>query len=94
MKKTLFAIALAATLPLGLTAPAPAFAQGEGIAIDRPLFDAEGRRVGVINRVADQKWVKVIYKDAFVTIDWATLSVEDGKVKTSLTRKDIARLRG
>ena len=92
MKKTLFAIALAATLPLGLAAT-PAFAQGEGITTDKALYDAEGKRVGVINRVADQKWVKVIYKDAFVVIDWSTLSVEDGKVKTSLTRKDIAKLR-
>jgi hypothetical protein len=93
MKTNLFAIALAAALPLGLAA-APAVAQGAEISTDKPLYDAEGKRVGIINRVAEQKWVKVIYKDAFVTIGWDTLKIEDGKVVTSLTRKEIAKLRG
>lgn len=92
MKPMLVALALASALPATL-AGAPALAQAQEIATDRPLYDAEGRRVGTIDRVADQKWVKVIYKDAFVTIGWDTLSVKDGKVTTSLTRKEIGRLR-
>jgi hypothetical protein len=92
MKPMLVALALISAVPATL-ASAPAVAQGQEISQDKPLYDAEGKRVGNIDRVADQKWVKVIYKDAFVTIGWDTLSVKDGKVTTSLTRKEIGRLR-
>lgn len=92
MKPMLVAFALLSAVPATI-ASAPAFAQGSAIAADQPLYDAEGKRVGNIDRVADQKWVKVIYKDAFVTIAWDKLSVKDGKVTTSLTRKEIGRLR-
>lgn len=92
MKPMLVAVALLSAVPATLVS-APAFAQAETIAANRPLFDAEGKRVGTIDRIADQKWVKVIYKDAFVTIGWDTLSVKDGKVTTTLTRKEIGRLR-
>lgn len=92
MKPMFVAVALMSAIPATFAA-APAFAQSETIAANRPLFDAEGKRVGTIDRVADQKWVKVIYKDAFVTIGWDKLEVKDGKVTTSLTRKEIGRLR-
>lgn len=93
MKPMLVAIALLSAVPAAL-AGTPALAQSEtAITANRPLFDAEGKRVGTIDRIADQKWVKVIYKDAFVTIGWDTLSVKDGKVTTTLTRKEIGRLR-
>jgi hypothetical protein len=93
MKPAFLAFALIAAAPAFVSA-APAFAQDGAIAADTPLYDAEGKRVGLINRVAEQKWVKVIYKDHFVTIGWDQLKVEDGRVVTSLTRREIGRLKG
>lgn len=92
MNSATLALALLTGAP-ALIVAAPAAAQAEAIAADQTLYDAEGKRVGVINRVADRQWVRVIYRDHFVTIGWDTLAVKDGKVTTSLTRKEIARLR-
>lgn len=92
MNSATLALALLTAAPALLVA-APAVAQSAEIAPDKTLYDAEGKRVGVINRIAEQQWVRVIYRDHFVTIGWDTLAVKDGKVTTSLSRKEIARLK-
>ena len=56
------------------------------------LYDADGKRVAQVYRVSDNGDVLVIYKRELRRIPAATLSNNDGKVMTSLTRSDIRKL--
>lgn len=75
---------------LSLTAPA-AFA-ADAQRNDR-LYDASGSSVAKVNRVADNGDVLVIYKGKVRRIQSETLSNTDGKLVTTLTKKELRRLK-
>ncbi len=83
------AIILTATA-LSLTAPA-AFA-AEAQRNDR-LYDATGSSVAKVNRVAADGDVLVIYKGKVRRVQAETLSNTDGKLMTTLTKKELRRLK-
>lgn len=83
------AIILTATA-LSLTAPA-AFA-AEVQRNDR-LYDAAGSSVAKVNRVAADGDVLVIYKGKVRRVQAETLSNTDGKLMTTLTKKELRRLK-
>ncbi|MEZ5710363.1 MAG: hypothetical protein R3E02_13350 [Blastomonas sp.] len=73
-----------------LAAATPAMAQPDGaVAANKTIFDAEGKRIGKIDRVLDDGAVTVIYRGKVVKIAADTISTDEGKVKTSLTRKEL-----
>ena len=57
------------------------------------LFDADGASVAKVSRVADDGDVLVIYKGKVRRIQAETLSNQDGKLMTSMTRKEIRKMR-
>lgn len=83
------AIILTATA-LSLTAPA-AFAT-EVQRNDR-LYDAAGSSIAKVNRVAEDGDILVIYKGKVRRIQAETLSNTDGKLMTTLTKKELRRLK-
>lgn len=74
---------------LSLTAPA-AFA-ADAQRNDR-LYDAAGSSVAKVNRVTNDGDVLVIYKGKVRRVQSETLSKTDGKLMTSLTKKELRRL--
>lgn len=57
------------------------------------LRDVNSVRLGTIDRVTADGSVKIIVESRFVTVPANTLSVVDGGVVTSLSKKDIRKLR-
>jgi hypothetical protein len=57
------------------------------------LRDAKAARIGAVSRVYGDGSVQVIYGSRFVVIPADTLTTEEGKLKTSLTRQEIAKLK-
>ncbi|SIN66338.1 hypothetical protein SAMN02745824_1607 [Parasphingorhabdus marina DSM 22363] len=57
------------------------------------LYDANGASVAKVNRVADDGDVMVIYKGKVIRVQAETLSKTDGKLMTSLTRKELRRMK-
>jgi len=84
-----FTLALS-TLLLSVTA-APAVA-ADAERNDR-LYDADGSSVAKVSRVAEDGDVLVIYKGKLRRIQAETLSNQDGKLMTSMTRTEIRRMR-
>ena len=65
------------------TAPAVAAMTG------KVLVDAKGARIAPIYRVSADGSAEVIFEGQMVTVPASTLSVADGKVKTSLAKHDL-----
>lgn len=55
------------------------------------LYSAEGRRVAPIYRINGEGNPQVIMNGRLITVPASSVSEADGKVMTSLTKKDIAR---
>ena len=72
---------------------APAIAQGE-LSIDKnqTVYDSEGKRVAKVTRVMDDGSVLIIYKGKAIRLGADTLSMDNDKLATSLSRTEIARL--
>ncbi|WP_108812532.1 hypothetical protein [Sphingorhabdus sp. Alg231-15] len=85
-----FASIVLTAAALSLTAPA-AFA-ADAKRNDR-LYDATGSSVAKVNRVADDGDVLVIYKGKVRRVQAETLSKTDGKLITTLTKKELRRLK-
>ena len=79
---------LAATA-LTLTAPVTAAVDVERN--DR-LYDVNGSSIAKVNRVTDSGDLLVIYKGKVRRIEASTLSSNDGKLITSMTKTEIRRL--
>tara|TARA_R110002074_G_scaffold120206_6_gene253805 strand:- start:389 stop:655 length:267 start_codon:yes stop_codon:yes gene_type:complete len=86
--RKLSSLILAATA-LSLTAPVASAAEVERN--DR-LYDATGSSVAKVNRVTEAGDVLVIYKGKVRRIEASTLSENEGKLMTSLTKTEIRRL--
>ncbi|MEO9600266.1 hypothetical protein [Parasphingorhabdus sp.] len=85
-----FSSLILAVTALTLTAPMATAAEAERN--DR-LYDATGASVAKVNRVSENGDLVVIYKGKVRRIEASTLSNTDGKLMTSLTRKEIRRLK-
>lgn len=84
MKAVLFSLAAAAL------AVSPAMAQGgDGATKGKMLYSTDGKRVAVIYRVDSTGAVQVILEGKLVTVPASTISVQDGKAQTSLTKSQL-----
>ncbi|MBB6253337.1 hypothetical protein [Nitrospirillum iridis] len=79
------------TIALGLAVPAFAQAPSDTalVGAGKPLVDANGDRIGPVYRVGDDGSVQVIVDGKLYNVPAATLSVADGKVVTSLKKKEV-----
>ena len=97
--KKFASIALIATAMAVAAAPRAAFAEDEAapatLEVKRGamLYNAEGGRVGNVYRASSEGDAMLIYRGRMITISASTLSEVDGKLTTSLTRKEIAATR-
>jgi hypothetical protein len=87
------------TLALGLFALAGSVAaQAQALSIPRnaKVVSADGREIGLVNRVLTSgdavTGIRIIMGSRSVTLGADKLSVEGEVVKTSLTRKEVERL--
>ncbi|MEP2103607.1 MAG: hypothetical protein ABJP02_15870 [Parasphingorhabdus sp.] len=85
-----FASIILTAAALSLTAPAAFAADVERN--DR-LYDASGSSVAKVNRVTADGDVLVIYKGKVRRVQAETLSNTDGKLMTTLTKKELRRLK-
>jgi hypothetical protein len=88
-----------AFLPFALLtlAPVAAFAQAPtqpaaAVHVGQMLRDSSGGRIGAVTEVYKDGSVQVIYNSQLVTIPAASLTAADGKLTTSLTRKNLSQL--
>lgn len=79
---------------------APAFAEDAAPAAEvvrattgATLRDATGLRVGKVSRVLADGSVQIIYGQKFVVVPATTLSMVDDKLVTSLSKREVAKLR-
>lgn len=79
---------VASAAPPAPVAPAPA---AIAVHVGELVRDASGSRVGAISEVYGDGSVQVIYNSQLVSIPASTLSATDGKLSTSLTRKQLAQ---
>jgi hypothetical protein len=84
----LTAAALAVASVAAFTAT-PSLAQVEGVVAGKPLFDAQGKRVGYIYRVSANGSPQLIVEGKLITVPVSSVSVAGGKIVTSLTRKEL-----
>lgn len=85
-----FNLVLAAAFALSAV---PALAQNDAAPrAGQTIRDAKSVRLGTIQRVNPNGSVKIIYRSRFATIPANTISVENGVVKTSLTKKEVGKL--
>jgi hypothetical protein len=81
-----------ATAAALLLVAAPAFAQGDGLKTGLTIRDSAGKRLGTIDRVLPDGSVRLILGGRFVRIPADKVSVAEGKVTTSLTKREASRL--
>ncbi|MFM5906359.1 MAG: hypothetical protein ACKOPO_02020 [Novosphingobium sp.] len=87
-------IALAATLAGISIAPVAVNAQETAPAAavaGKALYSAKGSRVAAIYRVTQAGAVQVILEGKLITVPNASLSEENGKLVTSLTKAELIR---
>lgn len=92
MKKIVFAllIGVSAIVPVAVQQVAAAVVQ---VTVSKPLYDAEGKWVGLVYRVTADGSAQIIYDDRLITVPAATLSEVDGKLTSSLTKRAITKRR-
>lgn len=86
MKKSLVAL-------LFVLSSFSAAAQSSPATEGKMLLTANGSRLGAVYRVTDDGSAQVIVDGKMVTIPAHTLSLNDGKLMTSLTKAEIRKLR-
>jgi hypothetical protein len=90
---TALALLLAGTAPAFAQAPALTPAAAVAPAAGKTVYFSTGQRVGVINRLNAAGDPQIIFDGQLVTLPATTLSDVGGKLTTSLTRKDVGRVR-
>jgi hypothetical protein len=76
-----------------LALAAPALAQDPAsVHVGQVLRDSENNRLGEISRVESDGSVQIIYQQRLAMIPASTISIADGKPKTTLTRHDLAKM--
>lgn len=78
-----------------IAAAAPAYAEETPPAVRTGLLllDANNARLGQIDRVYPDGSVRIIYGTRFVTIPAATIGAANGKIVTTLKRREVERLK-
>ena len=93
MKKVFLGILIAASVAVPAVAQEAA-SSGVTVTVSQSLFDSAGKRVGNVYRVAaDGSAQLIIDEGRLVTVPVSTLSEVDGKLKTSLTKRQITSRR-
>jgi len=87
------AFALAAPLSAQTVDTPGAVSTTEEVKVGRTLRDANNARLGRIDRVNADGSVRIIFDTRFVTIPADTISVSGDTPTTSLSRRDVARIR-
>lgn len=87
MKKLLIAVLM------GAMAAVPAVAQEQVATKGKMLVASDGARIGAVYRVSDDGSAQVIIDGKMVTIPASTLSSNDGKLTTSLSRPAVMAIR-
>ena len=84
---------LSASFQIALTTPsAPLRAPRDGLSRGKARWDANGKRVGTINRVNANGSVNVIVGEKIVTVQATSLTSKDGKAVTSAAIRDLKRM--
>ena len=91
MKKPIVAAVLIALT--GLSAIAHGAVAADVASEGKMLVSANGSRLGAVYRVTGDGSAQVIIDGKLVTIPASTLSVVDGKLKTSLSKDDVRKLK-
>jgi len=78
-----------------LSTSIPAFAQApaDSIRVGKALRGANDARIGTIDSVLADGSVRVIVESRYVVIPASTLTVANGVATTSLSRKDVNKMR-
>jgi hypothetical protein len=77
-----------------VTASFAAQASAQSVAVlGKMLYDAEGKRVAAIYRIADDGTVQVIVSGKLIEVPKATLSLVDDKLVTSMVKKALVAQR-
>jgi hypothetical protein len=74
-------------------AASPALAETQSATAGKPLFSADGKRVGAVYKVASDGSLQLIVNGKMVVVPAGTVTVADGKITTSLTKKELASRR-
>ena len=93
MTKVWLAAALAGAM-LVVSGPASAqesTAASVAVSAGKQLYDNAGRRVGTVYRMSAEGNPQVILNGKLVTIPASTLSDQNGKITTSLSKADLER---
>lgn len=69
----------------------PAMAAVEGVAAGQAIYANGGKRLGAIYKTTVDGAAQVILDGKLVTIPASTITVENGKVETSMTRQELKR---
>jgi len=89
--RALLSFALLALTPVAAFAQTPVAAAATAH-VGQMLHDVAGGRVGAVTEVYKDGSVQVIYNAQLVTIPASSLTATDGKLTTSLTRKQLSQL--
>lgn len=84
MKKLVFFGVLAAVVS------APLAAQSSTIVAGKPLYASDGKRIGIVYRVTSDGTAQLIINGKLVSIPGTSITADNGKFQTSLTKKDLA----
>ncbi|MET0179735.1 MAG: hypothetical protein ABW194_04555 [Novosphingobium sp.] len=71
-------------------AAAPALAQ-EAPTAGKSVYSADGKRVGAVYKVGADGSLQLILNGKLVSVPASTVSVADGKITTSLTKKELTK---
>ena len=95
LKPILVALAVSLAAPAATQAvePAPAVANADVVKPGRTLRDSANTRLGKIDQVNADGSVRIIFDARFVTIPADTISVSGSEPVTSLTKREVSKLR-
>ncbi len=82
-----------ALLTLGAMNFAAGIAHAAGAVSGKPIYAANGKRLGVVYRVTSDGSAQIIINGKLVTIPASTISENGGKIETSLDRSRVIAAR-
>lgn len=95
MKKSLLAVAMLAVISASAVAQEAPTASAVPVSASKGkmLFAANGGRLGSVYRVTDDGSVQLILDGKMKTVPINTLSMQEGKLITSLSKSEVISLR-
>ena len=95
MKKSLFAVAMLVVVSATAGAQEAPSASATPVSATKGkmLFAANGGRLGSVYRVSDDGSVQLILDGKMKTVPVGTLSMQEGKLTTSLSKAEVISLR-